>query len=254
MLHYLIHGTDTTKPPLMIVHGLFGSARNWNVIAKRMSETRTVIAPDMRNHGTSFWADSHSYEDMASDLSELIAAQGGVVDLVGHSMGGKAAMMLALTNPSQVARLLIADIAPVSYTHSQQQFIDAMRAVDLSQVTRRADAVAQLAQYVEDKTLQSFFTQSLDVKNQRWHYNLDALERDMDKVLSFPDIDATYDGLTLFLSGANSDYVLPEHRARIKTHFNNVKFAKIPDAGHWLHAEQPRAFEASLRAFLNFEA
>ena len=238
----------------MIVHGLFGSARNWNVIAKRMSETRTVIAPDMRNHGTSFWADSHSYEDMARDLSELIAAQGGVVDLVGHSMGGKAAMMLALTNPSQVARLLVADIAPVSYTHSQQQFIDAMRAVDLSQVTRRADAVAQLAQYVEDKTLQSFFTQSLDVKNQRWHYNLDALERDMDKVLSFPDIDATYDGLTLFLSGANSDYVLPGHRARIKTHFNNVKFAKIPDAGHWLHAEQPRAFEASLRAFLNFEA
>lgn len=254
MLHYLIHGTDTTKPPLMIVHGLFGSARNWNVIAKRMSETRTVIAPDMRNHGTSFWADSHSYEDMARDLSELIAAQGGVVDLVGHSMGGKAAMMLALTNPSQVARLLVADIAPVSYTHSQQQFIDAMRAVDLSQVTRRADAVAQLAQYVEDKTLQSFFTQSLDVKNQRWHYNLDALERDMDKVLSFPDIHATYDGLTLFLSGANSDYVLPGHRARIKTHFNNVKFAKIPDAGHWLHAEQPHAFEASLRAFLNFEA
>lgn len=238
----------------MIVHGLFGSARNWNVIAKRMSETRTVIAPDMRNHGTSFWADSHSYEDMARDLSELIAAQGGVVDLVGHSMGGKAAMMLALTNPSQVARLLVADIAPVSYTHSQQQFIDAMRAVDLSQVTRRADAVAQLAQYVEDKTLQSFFTQSLDVKNQRWHYNLDALERDMDKVLSFPDIHATYDGLTLFLSGANSDYVLPGHRARIKTHFNNVKFAKIPDAGHWLHAEQPHAFEASLRAFLNFEA
>lgn len=254
MLHFLTHGSDTAKPPLMIVHGLFGSARNWNVIAKRMSETRTVIAPDMRNHGTSFWADSHSYEDMASDLSELIAAQGGVVDLVGHSMGGKVAMMLALTNPKQVARLLVADIAPVAYTHSQQQFIDAMRAVDLSQVTRRADAVAQLAQHVEDKTLQSFFTQSLDVKNQRWHYNLDALERDMDKVLSFPDIGATYDGLTLFLSGANSDYVLPEHRARIKAHFSNAKFAKIPDAGHWLHAEQPRAFEASLRAFLDFDA
>lgn len=252
MLNVLSYGTDTTRPPLMIVHGLFGSARNWNVIAKRMAETRRVIAPDMRNHGTSFWADTHSYEDMAGDLSEVINANGGTVDLVGHSMGGKAAMTLAITKPEHVARLLVADIAPVTYTHSQQQFIDAMRAVDLSQITRRADAVAQLAEHVSDKTLQSFFTQSLNVKEKRWLYNLDALENDMGKILSFPDISGTYDSLTLFLSGANSDYVLPEHRAKIRTHFSNAKFAKIPNAGHWLHAEQPRAFEASLRAFLDY--
>lgn len=254
MLNLLSYGTDTNKPPLMIVHGLFGSARNWNVIAKRMSPTRRVLAPDMRNHGQSFWADTHSYEDMASDLSDVIKANGGTVDLVGHSMGGKAAMVLALTEPQQVARLLIADIAPVTYTHTQQQFIDAMRAVDLTQVTRRADAVAQLAKHVEDKTLQSFFTQSLNVKEQRWHYNLDALERDMAKILGFPEMTAIYDGLTLFLSGANSDYVLPAHRDKIKSHFSNAKFAKIPDAGHWLHAEQPRAFEASLKAFLEYDA
>ncbi len=254
MLNILTHGSDTTKLPLMIVHGLFGSARNWNVIAKRMAATRRVIAPDMRNHGHSFWADSHSYLDMAQDLSEVIDAHGGVVDLVGHSMGGKAAMTLALSRPEQVARLLVADIAPVTYGHSQQQFIDAMRAVDLSKVTRRADAVAQLARHVEDKTLQSFFTQSLDVQGRRWHYNLDALERDMPKILSFPELSSTYDGLTLFLSGANSDYVLPSHRDKIKTHFSTAKFAKIQDAGHWLHAEQPRAFEASLRAFLDYQA
>ena len=100
MLNILTHGTDTTMPPLMIVHGLFGSARNWNVIAKRMSETRRVIAPDMRNHGNSFHAGSHSYEDMASDLSEVITAHGGTVDLVGHSMGGKASMVLALSEPT----------------------------------------------------------------------------------------------------------------------------------------------------------
>lgn len=252
MLNILTYGTDTTRPPLMIVHGLFGSARNWNVIAKRMSETRHVIAPDMRNHGNSFWADSHSYPDMAADLSEVIHAHGGVVDLVGHSMGGKAAMTLALSEPSQVARLLVADIAPVAYNHSQQHFIDAMRAVDLRQVTRRADAVAQLAQNVSDKTLQSFFTQSLNVKEKRWLYNLDALERDMARILGFPQLSGTYDGLTLFLSGANSDYVQSAHRPKIKALFSNAKFAKIPDAGHWLHAEQPRAFEASLRAFLDY--
>lgn len=252
MLNTLTHGTDTSRPPLMIVHGLFGSARNWNVIAKRMSETRKVIAPDMRNHGSSFWADSHSYEDMAADLSEVIAAHGDVVDIVGHSMGGKAAMVLALSEPAKVARLLVADIAPVQYSHSQQQFIDAMRAVDLSQIERRADAVAQLARHIEDKTLQSFFTQSLNVKEKRWLYNLDALERDMPKILGFPEITGTYDGLTLFLSGATSDYVLPEHRAKIKSLFSNAKFAKIQNAGHWLHAEQPRAFESSLRAFLDY--
>lgn len=253
MLNTLVHGSDTSRPPLMIVHGLFGSARNWNVIAKRMSETRRVIVPDMRNHGNSFWADTHSYHDLAADLSELIRAHGGTVDLVGHSMGGKAAMVLALTEPSSVERLLVADIAPVAYGHSQQQFIDAMRAVDLTKVTRRAAAVAQLARQVEDTTLQSFFTQSLNVKEQRWLYNLDALERDMPHILGFPDMDGQYDGLTLFLSGANSDYVLPKHRARIKALFTNARFAKIQDAGHWLHAEQPRAFEASLRAFLDYQ-
>lgn len=252
MLNTLTYGTDTTRPPVMIVHGLFGSARNWNVIAKRISATRRVITPDMRNHGTSFWADTHSYFDMAEDLDAVIAAHGGVVDLVGHSMGGKAAMTLALTQPSRVARLLVADIAPVSYAHSQQQFISAMRAVDLSLVQKRADASAQLARHVEDKTLQAFFTQSLNVKEKRWLYNLDALERDMAKIVSFPEIDSSYSGLTLFLSGANSDYVLPEHRNKIRALFTHAKFAKIQDAGHWLHAEQPRAFEASMRAFLDY--
>ena len=127
-----------------------------------------------------------------------------------------------------------------------------MRAVDLSTVERRADAVAQLAHYIDDKTLQSFFTQSLNVKEKRWLYNLDALERDMPKILGFPEVTGTYHGLALFLSGANSDYVLPAHRAKIKSLFSQAKFAKIQDAGHWLHAEQPRAFEASLRAFLNY--
>lgn len=253
MLNLLTHGSDTSRPPVMIVHGLFGSARNWNVIAKRLSDTRRVIAPDMRNHGQSFWADSHSYHDLAADLSEVIAANGGTVDLVGHSMGGKAAMVLALTRPEQVGRLLVADIAPVAYSHSQQHYINAMRAVDLSRVTRRSDAVEQLAEHVGDRTLQAFFTQSLDVKAKRWLYNLDTLERDMPKILGFPEIDTSYRGLALFLSGALSEYVLPEHRPAIKALFPKARFAKVPQAGHWLHAEQPRAFEASLRAFLEYE-
>lgn len=250
MLNVLTTGQPTSGPKLLIVHGLYGSGRNWGVIAKRMSDDRMVLTPDMRNHGDSFWDPVHNYPAMAQDLIQVIEAQDGPVDVVGHSMGGKAAMVLALKRPDLVNRLVVADIAPVTYTHSQIQFIEAMRQVDLSRVTKRGDAASQLAQYVDDTTLQAFFTQSLDIKAQKWKLNLDALADQMPHILGFPDISGQYDGPTLFLSGATSDYVRPEHRSNIRQLFPKARFAKIPGAGHWLHAEKPREFEASLRAFL----
>ncbi|MCK0149605.1 alpha/beta fold hydrolase [Marivita sp. S6314] len=251
MLNTLLNPSDGPATPLLIVHGLFGSGRNWGVIAKRLSDRGPVTAVDMRNHGDSFWSDAHGYEDMAADLAQVIEAQGGPMDVVGHSMGGKAAMMLALTRPELVGRLLVADIAPVIYGHSQMQFIDAMRAVDLHLVEKRSDASAQLAQSVEDPTLQAFFTQSLDLKQKRWKLNLDALDAEMPKILGFPQVDGSFESPTLFLSGATSDYVTPDHRPQIRALFPKARFAKIPNAGHWLHAEKPREFEASVRAFLD---
>ncbi|MBP0484025.1 alpha/beta fold hydrolase [Sagittula salina] len=243
-------GRAADATPLLIVHGLFGSGRNWGVIARRLSDDWRVLTPDMRNHGDSPRTETHSYPDLAADLAEVIDSVGGRAHVVGHSMGGKAAMMLALLHPEKVASLLVADIAPVSYSHSQQRFIDAMRAVDLTTVTKRSDAVTQLARHVDDPALQSFFTQSLDVKARAWKYNLDTLEREMPQILSFPRIDAAYSGPTLFLSGGRSDYVRTEHRDTIRGLFPKARFAKIPQAGHWLHADDPRAFEASVRAFL----
>ncbi len=252
MLNTILHGTATALPPLMIVHGLYGSARNWGVIAKRLSDSRQVIAVDLRNHGQSPWHDIHSYPAMAEDLNEVVQAHGGQMDVIGHSMGGKAAMMLALNHPDTVRRLLVADIAPVSYGHDQNQFIKAMRTVDLDTLERRSQAEEQLGAAGVDAALQSFFTQSLDIKNKRWRLNLDALEDQMPNVLAFPDgVDATFEGPALFLSGANSDYVKPEYRPQIKSLFPKAKFAKIPGAGHWLHAEKPREFEAAARAFLS---
>ncbi|MFD3191158.1 alpha/beta fold hydrolase [Sedimentitalea sp. HM32M-2] len=250
MLNTIVHGTPTELPTLLIAHGLYGSARNWGVIAKRLSDSRQVIAVDMRNHGDSPWRDTHDYPGMADDLSEVIAKIGGTVDLVGHSMGGKAAMMLALRHPSVLRKLVVADIAPVSYSHSQQQYITAMRAVDLNRVSRRSDAETQLAELGIERSLQSFFTQSLDIQNKAWRLNLDVLEAEMTKIVSFPDIDASWDGPALFLSGSESDYVLAEHRPVIRARFPRARFAKLAGAGHWLHAEKPREFEASLRAFL----
>ena len=237
--------------PLLIAHGLYGSGRNWGIIAKRLSDTRRVITVDMRNHGESFWSDDHSYADLAQDLAKVIDHLGGPMDVVGHSMGGKAAMVLALSRPDILRRLVIGDIAPVAYTHSQIQFIEAMKSVDLATVTRRSDANAQLAALGVDAALCSFLTQSLDVPQRKWRLNLDALAENMPSIMGFPDIDTVYSGSALFLSGGQSDYVTPEYRPGIRALFPAARFAKIPDAGHWLHAENPRAFEGTVRAYLD---
>lgn len=251
MLNTILHGQPGPRPPLLIVHGLYGSARNWGVIAKRLSAERQVIAVDLRNHGDSGWTDTHSYPEMAEDLAEVIDAHGGRADVVGHSMGGKASMVLALAHPERVDRLVIADIAPVAYDHTQIQFIEAMRRVDLAKIQKRSDADAQLALSIDDPSLRSFFTQSLDLKERRWTLNLDTLAKEMPRILSFPEVSGQFDGPTLFLTGNESTYVTREHRDTIRALFPTARFAGIPGAGHWLHAEKPREFEAAVRIFLD---
>lgn len=231
--------------PLLIAHGLFGSARNWGVIAKRLSEVRPVVAVDMRNHGLSHWFDTQSYGDMAGDLAQVIDQP---IDVLGHSMGGKAAMVLALEHPHKINRLVVADIAPVAYSHTQMGPIEAMRRVDLNTVTSRTDAKAQLGDL--EPGVPDFLLQSLDMKEKRWRLNLDVLAAEMDKIIGFPDVSGSFEGPTLFLSGGNSDYVKRDDRDMIKSLFPDAKFAKIPGAGHWLHAEKPREFEAAVAAFL----
>ena len=233
--------------PLLIAHGLFGSARNWGVVAKRLSQERAVTAVDMRNHGESPWFESHLYSDMAGDLADALPVQS---DVLGHSMGGKAAMVLALRHPEKVRKLIVADIAPVAYSHTQTPLIDAMRALDLTLIETRGDADRQLQSSIEDPGVRAFLLQSLDVKARRWRLNLDVLADEMDQIIGFPDVTGSFDGPTLFLSGGNSDYVLPEYRDSIRALFPAARFAKIPGVGHWLHAEKPREFEAAVSAFL----
>ncbi len=239
--------------PLIIVHGLFGSARNWRVLQKRLAEKRRVIAVDLRNHGDSFWADDNSYEALARDLAEVIDANDGVADVLGHSMGGKAAMVLALKAPQKLRRLIVADIAPVAYNHSQLPYIKAMKSVDMAAVKRRADANRQLQGLIPEAAMRAFFLQSvaLDETSTRWQLNLDALEAEMPKIMGFPEVNGVFAGPTLFLRGAASDYVKPEMHPRILQFFPQAEFAEIEGAGHWLHAEKPREFLRMVERFLN---
>lgn len=240
--------------PLVIAHGLYGSARNWNVIARRLADRREVIAVDMRNHGESPRTESHSYPDMAADLAEVIETLGGRADLMGHSMGGKAAMQLALTRGDLIRRLVVADIAPVAYSHDQSRHAQAMRGLDLTGLTTRGEADRRLAATVEDPALRAFFLQSLDLKAEggpRWRLNLDVLEAGMAKIVGWPGTEGRFEGPALFLTGGDSTYVRPEHRETIRALFPEARFAKIPGTGHWLHAEKPREFEETVRVFLN---
>jgi esterase len=252
MVHYPCD-TPTTRAPLVIAHGLYGSARNWSVIARRLAQAQDVVAVDMRNHGTSARYPTQSYGDMAADLAEVITSLGGTADLLGHSMGGKAAMQLALTHAPLLRRLVVADIAPIAYDHDQSQHIRDMQSLDLTDLTTRSEADRRLQPVIKDAALRAFFLQSLDLKAQggpKWRLNLDVLAAEMPKIVGWPGTQGQFDGPTLFLTGANSTYLRPEHRETIRALFPHARFAKLAGAGHWLHAERPRAFEETVALFL----
>ncbi len=256
MLNAIRHpaATRTARPPLVIAHGLFGSARNWGAIARRLAATREVIAVDHRNHGESPWTPTHRYPELAGDLAELIVAEGRAVDLLGHSMGGKAAMVLAVVRPDLIRRLVVADIAPVAYDHDQRPHIAAMRGLDLAGLTTRAEADRRLALSVPDPGLRAFFLQSLDLKARggpRWRLNLDVLEAEMEHITGWPELTGRFDHPALFLAGAESTYVRPEHRPAIRDLFPTARHARIPGAGHWLHADKPAEFAETVEVFLS---
>jgi esterase len=246
MLNVIAHAGPATATPLLIAHGLFGSARNWGVVARTLAQGRAVRVADMRNHGDSPWFPTHTYPELAADLAALIDAP---CDVLGHSMGGKAAMALALTAPHKVRRLIVADIAPVAYGHTQQPQIDAMRRVDLTTVRNRADALAQMRP--DDRAIGAFLLQSLDLSARRWRLNLDVLQAEMPRITGWPAISGRFDGPALFLTGELSDYVRPEHRPAIRALFPQARFARLNGAAHWLHADKPAAFAATVAAFLD---
>ncbi len=247
MLNTILTGDTSARPPLLIVHGLFGSARNWGVIARRLADDRQIISVDMRNHGDSHWTESHDYHGMAEDLAEVLE-QHGQADVLGHSMGGKASMVLALTRPDLVRRLVVADIAPVGYGHDQIDNIRRMKQVDLEAIASRAEATQMMGDL--EAATAAFFLQSLDLQEKRWKLNLEVLERDMETILGFPQVEGRFTGPTLFLSGANSSYVQERHHDAIHALFADARFSVIDGAGHWLHAEKPREVETAVRGFI----
>jgi len=249
--------TATPHNPLVVLHGLFGSARNWSSIARALSQNRDIIALSLRNHGDSPHDAIMTYQAMAQDIAETLEhLELEVVDLLGHSMGGKAAMTLALTQPSLIKNLVIVDIAPKMYRPQYSSYITAMQGVPLDQISRRSDADPYLQEVIPDPALRTFILQNLSISNgvARWQVNLDAIYTGMADIEAFPDLANTFDKPTLFLRGGTSDYVKEKDFETIQAIFTDVTIKTIPDVGHWPHAENPRLFMQMLTDWLDHQS
>jgi esterase len=243
-------------PALAIMHGLFGSGRNWRGIAQQLAARNRVITFDLRNHGGSPWADEMPYSEMVDDLRGLLRARGiARADLLGHSMGGKVAMLAALLHPAEVDRLVVVDIAPAPNPPNLLAYVRAMRAVDLRGITRRAEVDAQLAVAIPDPAERAFLLQNFVIGegNVRWRLNLEAIEREFSGIAGFPGLGAgiAYHGPALFVAGARSNYIQPEHEPSIHRLFPQARIERIEGAGHWVHAERPQAFLQTIGRFLS---
>jgi esterase len=238
--------------PLILLHGLFGSADNWGSIAKHFSQYYQVISVDLRNHGRSPHSESQTYTDMAEDLIELCDALNlDTIDLLGHSLGGKVAMQFATQYPERVDRLIVVDIAMRTYPDAQTYLIDAMMAVDLSAVQSRSEVDQILSSTIDNVKVRQFLLMNLVKSDDKlqWRINLPALKANYPVIRQAVCESAQYSKPCLFIRGERSDYVRDDDVEQIKAHFTQAQFASLP-AGHWVHAEQPQAFIEAVAQFL----
>ncbi len=248
---------------VVFCHGLFGQGRNFTGIAKALVDRHRVTLVDMPDHGRSPWSHRFDYLAAADQVADLLGAGSGGQDdpvaLVGHSMGGKISMLVALRHPELVERLVVVDVAPVPYDHATEfdGYIKAMRAIDLDSLERRSDAEDALREAVPNPTVRGFLLQSLrrEAERWRWQLNLELLGRDLDAITDWPEAalaDApAYDGPVLWVGGADSAYVHPDYAEAMDRWFPRNRRVTIKGAGHWVHSEQPEVFIEVLKRFVD---
>ncbi|WP_148861495.1 alpha/beta fold hydrolase [Marinobacter fonticola] len=253
-LHHRVVGEGK---PLVLLHGLFGSLENLGGVTQRLSDTWQVHALDLRNHGRSPHVEAMDYPAMADDVQRYLDKQKiERASVLGHSMGGKTAMELALAHPDRIERLIVADIAPVAYAPHHDTIIEGLTGLDLSAVKTRGDADKWLAEYVEIPAVRQFLLKNLvrsDEGGYGWRINLKAIEREYPQIAKGPTAQGPFDGPTLFLKGGESDYIQDSHRDTVSRLFPKATLRILPGTGHWLHAEKADLFAKLSRRFLDGE-
>ncbi len=244
-------------PDFVVLHGLFGSGKNWRSFAGSLEEDFQVWTLDARNHGDSPHADSMSYQQMAEDVVRFF--DGNELEnviLLGHSMGGKTAMQLALRFPDRIAALIVVDIAPVCYDHQQKQLkhIEAMQGLHLEAEMSRSDIEKKLALKIPEKRLLSFLMTNLYRQNGQfqWRIGLEQIATGMPYLLNYPEVNSVFEGPVQFIGGENSAYLKFEYHALIRKKFPESRITMLKNCGHWLHIEQPAAFQKTVNEFLRY--
>ena len=251
-LHYQVDGPDDALP-LVVLHGLFGNADNWRSHVKQWQEQRRVIAVDLRNHGRSPHAQAMDYTSMAKDVIALLEAlKIDRCDLLGHSMGGKVAISVARLAPQRLASLIVADIAPVTYQHGHDSIFAAMRRVEEGRPGSRKEADALMAEHVDTPAIRMFLATNLvrgEDGTMHWRVGLDEIEKAYADIVAEPAGEGTFEGPTLVLRGARSNYVTDDMLPQVRKILPKAEIVTL-DAGHWLHAETPEAFQTAVNEFL----
>ena len=242
--------------PIIILHGLFGSSRNWHPVARVLAETYSVYALDLRNHGKSPHSDIMTYPAMAEDIAEFMVHKHiSEARFIAHSMGGKVAMWLALTQPQRVQKLVVVDIAPVNYQHDFSTVLDAFAAVPLERISSRREADQYLSEYLSERDLRQFLLQNLQLKkgHYQWRLNLEVIKKNIKDITGFPDTGniKPFEKRVLFVGGGQSDYLSRDYHAQTRQLFPLASFSSIKNAGHWLHAEQPELFMTLIKPYLS---
>jgi esterase len=243
--------------PVVLLHGVFGQARNFGQIQRALAQRWRVIALDLRNHGASLHAPDMRYATMAEDVLETLAAlDARPAALIGHSMGGKVAMRAALLRPASVERLLVADIAPVVYKPHNQPLVEAMMTIPLHDGLTRGEADAMLLGAVPEASVRAFLLQNLRLgAPPEWRIGLDEIAASMADIEGWDGpADAQYAGRTLFVAGETSNYIRRDDRPAIRMLFPGARFVTVKHAGHWVHADNPAGFLAVAEAFLSAPA
>ena len=254
ILHSRIYGEDNARTPLLVMHGLFGMSDNWGSFAREFSQDRPIHLIDLRNHGQSFHHEDMSLSAMVDDLETYVQThQLHEVDIIGHSLGGKVAMQYAVTKSTNIRKLIIADIAPKAYPPHHQKIIEALKAVKMEEARNRGDVESQLRQHLNETGVIQFLLKNVYITEDRtldWRFNLKTLTEKYAEFITVGVEPGVYDGATLFLSGEKSNYIVEDDRAMIKDMFPNSEIQTVPKAGHWVQAENPKAFNQLVAQFL----
>jgi esterase len=245
---------QTNLKPVVLLHGLFGKQDNLGLLKQALQPHYSIISVDLRNHGASTWHADMNYHAMSNDILNLLTNLNiPKAHLLGHSMGGKVAMAVALQAPETVSSLIVADIAPVNYTeHRHLAVFKALNAVANAHVTSRKEADIVMSDYLTEPAVRQFLLKSFSNEHPtHWQFNLNVLEQHYAEIMSWPfTAEQRYTGPALFIKGGASDYLLTEHQESVVQHFTQSSARVMPGCGHWLHAEKPILFNGIVERFL----